>query len=144
MRGGIKRQVSTGRKAPKGEAPPAVPTGMGMYTTDGARKYLTAGVLVFESVKKRRSGVYRAAPVPPSVLDALDLVHGCPATKKVVAATSLETTISAEFTIGDDGTTDHGNVEYGGGDACCCPQCGYAGFVRAADFCTIPYFRISW
>lgn len=186
MRGGIKRQVSTGRKAPKGEAPPAAPTGMGLYTTDGARKYLTAGehdsflraaeradrevrtlclplayggcrlaealaltadrvdlaagVLVFESVKKRRSGVYRAAPVPPSVLD---LVHGCPATKKVVAATSLETTISAEFPIGDDGTTDHGNVEYGGGDACCCPQCGYAGFVRAADFCTIPYSRIS-
>ena len=46
---------------------------------------LAGGVLVFDSVKKRRSGVYRAAPVPPSVLDALDLVHGCPATKKVVA-----------------------------------------------------------
>jgi integrase len=37
---------------------------------------LAAGVLVFESLKKRRSGVYRAVPVPPALLDALDLVHG--------------------------------------------------------------------
>ena len=122
MRGGIKRQVSTSSKAPKGEVAPAAQTGMGLYIADGAPKYLTAGerdsflraaqradrevrtlcltlayggcrlaeasaltadrvdlaagVLVFESVKKRRSGVYRAVPVPPSVLDALDLVHG--------------------------------------------------------------------
>src|SRR5689334_25137048 len=26
---------------------------------------LTAGVLVFESLKKRRTGIYRAVPVPP-------------------------------------------------------------------------------
>lgn len=37
---------------------------------------LAGGVLVFESLKKRRRGVYRAVPVPASVLDALDLVHG--------------------------------------------------------------------
>ena len=37
---------------------------------------LEGGVIVFESLKKRRRGVYRAVPVPPAVLDALDLVHG--------------------------------------------------------------------
>jgi integrase/recombinase XerD len=37
---------------------------------------LAAGVIVFESLKKRRRGVYRAVPVPAAVLDALDLVHG--------------------------------------------------------------------
>lgn len=33
-------------------------------------------VIVFESLKKRRSGLFRAVPVPAEVLDALDLVHG--------------------------------------------------------------------
>ncbi len=37
---------------------------------------LAAGVLVIESLKKRRTGVYRAVPVPPALLDALDMVHG--------------------------------------------------------------------
>jgi len=37
---------------------------------------LASGVLVFESLKKRRRGVWRAVPVPPEVLQALDLVHG--------------------------------------------------------------------
>jgi integrase len=37
---------------------------------------LAAGVLVLESLKKRRSSIYRAVPVPPVLLDALDLVHG--------------------------------------------------------------------
>lgn len=37
---------------------------------------LAAGVLVLESLKKRRTGVYRAVPVPPALLEALDLVHG--------------------------------------------------------------------
>ena len=37
---------------------------------------LAAGVLVFESLKKRRDGIYRAVPVLPALLDALDLVHG--------------------------------------------------------------------
>lgn len=33
------------------------------------------GSIIFESLKKRRPGVYRAVPVPPAFLDALDLVH---------------------------------------------------------------------
>lgn len=37
---------------------------------------LAAGVLVFETLKKRRDGVYRAVPAPPALLEALDLVHG--------------------------------------------------------------------
>ena len=37
---------------------------------------LAAGVLVFESLKKRRSGIFRSVPVPPALLEALDLVHG--------------------------------------------------------------------
>lgn len=35
-----------------------------------------ARVVIFESLKKRRRGVYRAVPIPPAVLDELDLVHG--------------------------------------------------------------------
>ena len=37
---------------------------------------LAGGLLLFESLKKRRRGIHRAVPVPPSLLDALDLVHG--------------------------------------------------------------------
>jgi integrase/recombinase XerD len=37
---------------------------------------LAAGVLVFETLKKRQAGIYRAVPVPPALLDSLDLVHG--------------------------------------------------------------------
>ena len=37
---------------------------------------LAAGVLIFESLKKRRPGVFRAVPAPPSLLEALNLVHG--------------------------------------------------------------------
>nr|WP_249194934.1 site-specific integrase [Gluconobacter cerinus] len=37
---------------------------------------LAGGVLVFESLKKRQDGIYRAVPVPPALLEALDLVHG--------------------------------------------------------------------
>ena len=33
------------------------------------------GVLVFESLKKRRRGVYRAVPVPPRFLETLEDVH---------------------------------------------------------------------
>lgn len=32
--------------------------------------------VVFESLKKRRRGVYRAVPAPANVIEALDLVHG--------------------------------------------------------------------
>ncbi|QDH18116.1 tyrosine-type recombinase/integrase [Swingsia samuiensis] len=37
---------------------------------------LVAGVVIFESLKKRQAGIYRAVPVPPVVLETLDLVHG--------------------------------------------------------------------
>ena len=37
---------------------------------------LAEGMLIFESLKKRKTGVYRAVPVPPALLDAVDLVHG--------------------------------------------------------------------
>lgn len=37
---------------------------------------LAAGVLTIESLKKRRSGIYRSVPVPPALLEALDMVHG--------------------------------------------------------------------
>ena len=33
------------------------------------------GTVIFETLKKRRPARYRAVPVPPAVLDALDLVH---------------------------------------------------------------------
>ena len=37
---------------------------------------LAAGVLIFESLKKRKSGIFRVVPVPPALLDTLDMVHG--------------------------------------------------------------------
>ena len=37
---------------------------------------LAAGVLVIASLKKRRTGIFRTVPVPPALLDALDMVHG--------------------------------------------------------------------
>lgn len=37
---------------------------------------IEAKSITFETLKKRRSGVFRAVPVPDNVLDALDLVHG--------------------------------------------------------------------
>lgn len=37
---------------------------------------LTGQALTIETLKKRRSGVYRTVPVPPGLLDQLDLVHG--------------------------------------------------------------------
>jgi integrase len=40
------------------------------------RVALAAGVLIFESLKKRRTGIYRAVPVPPALLEALNMVHG--------------------------------------------------------------------
>lgn len=32
--------------------------------------------IVFETLKKRRKGIYRAVPVPDTLLDMLDMVHG--------------------------------------------------------------------
>jgi integrase/recombinase XerD len=40
------------------------------------------GVIVIESLKKRRKGVYRAVPVPSAFLDTLDLVHDVKAARR--------------------------------------------------------------
>ena len=37
---------------------------------------LSGKTIVFETLKKRRRGVYRAVPVPEEVLDTLNMVHG--------------------------------------------------------------------
>ena len=39
------------------------------------------GVIIIESLKKRRKGVYRAIPVPPAFLGTLDLVHNLKAAR---------------------------------------------------------------
>jgi integrase/recombinase XerD len=44
------------------------------FTAD--RVDLAASLVVAESLKKRRTGVYRPVPVPPTLLGVLDLVHG--------------------------------------------------------------------
>jgi len=41
----------------------------------GDRVDFTNGAVTFESLKKRRGGVYRSVPMPPTLLDALNLVH---------------------------------------------------------------------
>jgi integrase/recombinase XerD len=69
-----------------GAMPPLVLTFCGTLVHGGCRiseaLALTAdrvdpgdGVLVFESLKKRRKGVFRAVPVPPDFLGRLRLVH---------------------------------------------------------------------
>ena len=51
---------------------------------------LSGHVIVFESLKKRRRGVFRSVPVPPAFLDDLDLVHGLrEAQRRRQAATAL-------------------------------------------------------
>ena len=40
------------------------------------------GVIVLESLKKRQKGIYRAVPVPPRLLDMLELVHSIRATQE--------------------------------------------------------------
>ena len=37
---------------------------------------LSAKVIVIASLKKRKAGVHRQVPVPPELLDTLDMVHG--------------------------------------------------------------------
>jgi integrase/recombinase XerD len=37
---------------------------------------LSGKVVVIESLKKRKAGVHRQVPVPPELLDTLDMVHG--------------------------------------------------------------------
>ncbi len=41
-----------------------------------------AQAITFESLKKRKRGVYRAVPMPPAVLDMLAMVHGLKGKKK--------------------------------------------------------------
>ena len=41
-----------------------------------SRVDIEAGQIIFESLKKRRRGLYRAVPIPGAVIEALDLVHG--------------------------------------------------------------------
>lgn len=43
---------------------------------------LDEGLIVFESLKKRERGVFRAVPVPPKLLDMLELVHSIRETQK--------------------------------------------------------------
>jgi integrase/recombinase XerD len=37
---------------------------------------LSVKVIVIESLKKRKAGVHRQVPVPPELLDTMDMVHG--------------------------------------------------------------------
>lgn len=43
---------------------------------------LAEGVIVFETLKKRKKGVYRGVPVPPAFLDMLNMVHDLKAAQK--------------------------------------------------------------
>jgi integrase/recombinase XerD len=43
---------------------------------------LSAKVIVIESLKKRKLGVHRQVPIPPELLDLLDMVHGIRETQK--------------------------------------------------------------
>jgi integrase/recombinase XerD len=45
---------------------------------------ITNNLIVFESLKKRKKGVFRAVPVPSSFIDTLDMVHGLRELKKKV------------------------------------------------------------
>ena len=42
----------------------------------GERVDVTAGAIIFETIKKRRRGVFRTVPVPPELATMLDLVFG--------------------------------------------------------------------
>ncbi len=46
------------------------------YTQVSSRRPALLARDLTEPLKKRRTGVYRAVPVPPALLDALDMVHG--------------------------------------------------------------------
>jgi len=64
------------------KAPPAVRTFCQTFGYTGcrisealaltaARVDVGAGIIIFESLKKRRRGIYRAVPVPPGLIEAL-------------------------------------------------------------------------
>jgi len=46
--------------------------------------------ITFESLKKRKRGVYRAVPVPPAVLQMLAMAHGLKGKKKMAGAKKEE------------------------------------------------------
>jgi hypothetical protein len=50
---------------------------------------LSGRVVVFESRKKRRRGIFRAVPVPPELQDALNMVHGIREAQRRGRATAL-------------------------------------------------------
>ena len=50
---------------------------------------LSGRVVVSESLKKRRRGIFRAVPVLPELLDALDMVHGIREAQRRGRATAL-------------------------------------------------------
>lgn len=50
---------------------------------------LSEGVIVFQSLKKRRKGVFRAVPIPPSLQNSLDLVHDIRKKKRSKAKNEL-------------------------------------------------------
>lgn len=54
---------------------------------------LSGRAVVFETLKKRRSGIFRAVPVPPSLLDTLDMVHGLRELQKRRAGVPEEETL---------------------------------------------------
>ena len=43
---------------------------------------LKDGTIIIESAKKRKSGVYRPVPVPPTILDMLNMVHNVRAAQR--------------------------------------------------------------
>ena len=52
----------------------------------GERVDFDAGAIVFESLKKRKRGVYRAVPIPPALLEMLAMVHGLKDHKRAARA----------------------------------------------------------
>jgi site-specific recombinase XerD len=43
---------------------------------------MSSGALIFRTLKKRRQHVYRDVPIPPALLDTLNLVHGIQKTQR--------------------------------------------------------------
>jgi hypothetical protein len=38
--------------------------------------HCSGALIVIESLKKRKAGVHRQVPIPPELLDTMDMVHG--------------------------------------------------------------------
>jgi integrase/recombinase XerD len=54
---------------------------------------ISGQTLIFESLKKRRRGVYRAVPVPEVLIDQLDMVHGIREAHRRKKDDSLDTSL---------------------------------------------------